>query len=150
VTESQFDILRAAECVPETPALPHQDDHHELVKKGVELIMSTEKTVGGQLGRPSGARFRVYERLKRYVEDNRGTFFVTQELLKAIDDIYRFPLREVAKDILNRQLRSGIRDFQLAELVVSLRSDDRLCIVEEEQQEQEPKIICSLGLAQQK
>lgn len=122
-------------------------NYHELVKKGVELILSAEKTIGGQLGRPSGARFRTYERLKRFVEDNRGTFFVTQEILRAIDDVYRYPLREVAKDILNRQLRSGIQDQQLAELVVSLRAEDRLCIVEEEPEEQELKIICSLGLA---
>lgn len=119
-----------------------------MVKKGVELILSAEKTIGGQLGRPSGARFRTYEWLKRFVDDNGGTLFVTQELLRTIDDVYRYPLREVAKDILNRQLRSGIQDQQLAELVVSLRAEDRLCIVEEEPEEQEPKIICSLGLAE--
>lgn len=147
VTESQLEILKAAECSPTTPAQPRQEDHHDLVKKGVELILTTEKAVGGQLGRPSGARFRTYERLKRFVDDNQGTLFVTQELLRAIDEIYRFPLREVAKDVLNRQLRSGIQDFQLAELVISLRAEDRLCIVEEAQEEQEPKIICSLGLS---
>lgn len=147
VTESQLEILKAAECSPNTPAQPLQEIHHDLVRKGVELILTTEKAVGGQLGRPSGARFRVYERLKRFVDDNQGTLFVTQELLRAIDDIYRFPLREVAKDILNRQLRSGIQDFQLSELVTSLRADDRLCIIEEETEEQEPKIICSLGLS---
>jgi Helicase conserved C-terminal domain len=147
VTESQLEILKAAECAPNTPAQQRQENHHDLVRKGVELILTTEKAVGGQLGRPSGARFRTYERLKRFVDDNQGTLFVNQELLRSIDDIYRYPLREVAKDILNRQLRSGIQDYQLAELVVSLRAEDRLCIIEEEQEEQEPKIICSLGLS---
>jgi len=33
--------------------------------------------------------------------------------------------------LLNRQLRSGISN-QLSELVVALRTDDRLCIVSEE------------------
>ena len=102
--------------------------------------------MGGQLGRPSGARFRTYERLKRFVEQNQGTFWVTQELYRAIDEIFRHPLREGARDVLNRQLKSGIDDQQLAELVVSLRAEDRLCIVEEEAQAQEPMIICSLGL----
>jgi hypothetical protein len=46
----------------------------------------------------------------------------------------------------HRQIRSGIQDQQLAELVVSLRGDERLCMVEELIEEQEPKIICSLGL----
>jgi superfamily II DNA or RNA helicase len=150
VTESQFEILKKAECAPNTPALPRQEKHHELVKRGVELIVSEEKTAGGQLGRPSGARFRTYERLKGFADHNQGTLWVTQELLQAIDDIYRYPLREVAKDILNRQLRSGIQDQQLAELVVSLRAEDRLCVIGEEQETQEPQIICSLGLTSPK
>lgn len=146
VSESQFEILRAAECAPNTPTLPRQEAHHDLVRKGVERIMVEEQAVGGQLGRPSGARFRTYERLKRFVDHNQGTFWVTQELLRAVDEIYRYPLRESAKDTLNRQLRSGIEDHQLAELVVTLRAEDRLCIVEEEAQAQEPQIICSMGL----
>jgi hypothetical protein len=52
-----------------------------------------------------------------------------------------------AKATLNRLLRSGIQDFQLAELVVTLRSEDRLCIITEEQEEKDPQIICSLGLS---
>ena len=53
-TESQFAILRAAECTPETPALPRQENHHQLVQTAVQLILNEEKSVGGQLGRPSG------------------------------------------------------------------------------------------------
>ncbi len=146
VTESQFAILRAAECAPHTPALPRRPDHHELVQKAVELIAEEEKSVGGQLGRPSGARFRTYERLKRYAEEIKGTLFESQDLLRAIDEIYRHPLHESAVDALNRQLRSGIADETLAQLVIALRSDDRLCRIHEDAQEGEPKIICSLGL----
>jgi hypothetical protein len=146
VTESQLEILRAAECAPETPATAKRENHHELVRQGVERIVKNEQATGGQLGNPSSARFRVYERLKNFIEQNKGTLFVTQELTRAVDDIYHYPVREVAKDTLNRQLKSGIQDFQLAELVVSLRGEERLCIVEEEVEEQDPKIICSLGL----
>jgi len=147
VTESQFAILKAAECALNTPALPRQDDHHALVEKAVELIVTEEKTVGGQLGRPSSARFRAYERLKRYAEQVKGTLFESQETLRAIDDIYRYPLRPTAIDTLNRQLRSGITDDDLAKLVVALRDEDRLCLVHEEEQTHEPRIICSLGLS---
>ena len=73
-------------------------------------------------------------------------FFDNPELLKAVDDIYRYPLRQTAADTLNRQLRAGVSDEDLAELVVALRGEDRLCLVEEERQAQEPQIICSLGL----
>jgi len=148
VTQSQFEILRAAECLPDTPALPRQDRHHTLVKKGVELIVAEEKTVGGQLGRPSGARFRTYERLKRYADQIKGTLFDTPQLAKTIEEIYRFPLRQSATDTLNRQLRSGISDDKLTDLVIALRDDDRLCIVHEEEQSHEPQIICSLGLSE--
>jgi superfamily II DNA or RNA helicase len=147
VTQSQFEILKAAECLPDTPASPRQENHHQLVRKGGEFVVAEEKTVGGQLGRPSGARFRTYERLKRYAEQIKGMLFDTPQLAKTIEEIYRFPLRQSATDTLNRQLRSGISDEKLAELVMALRDDDRLCIVHEEEQTHEPRIICSLGLA---
>jgi hypothetical protein len=90
---------------------------------------------------------RTYERLKQYAESMQGTLFPpSPELLAAIDEIYRYPLRESAKDTLNRQLRSGIDNEQLAQLVVDLRADDRLCMVQDEMEQQEPQIICSMGL----
>lgn len=146
VTQSQLAILRIAACDQDTPAMPRDFQHHELVEKGANLIVEDEKRVGGQLGRPSGARFRTYERLKRYAEQVKGTLFESADLLRAIDEIYRYPLRQSATDTLNRQLKSGIGDEQLAELVVGLRLDDRLCLVNEEDEEREPQIICSLGL----
>lgn len=146
ITESQFDILRAAECAPTTPAQPRQENHHTLVRKGVEHVVAEEKTVGGTLGRPSGARFRTYERLKRYAEQVKGSLFDSPELTKAIEEIYRYPLRQSATDTLNRQLRAGIDDEKLAELVNALREEDRLCIIHEEEQSHEPQIICSMGL----
>ncbi|MDJ0617512.1 MAG: helicase-related protein [Calothrix sp. MO_192.B10] len=146
VSQSQLAVLKMAMCEENTPAIPRDKQHHELVKKGAELLAEEEKNTGGQLGRKSGARFRTYEKLKEYVRDKKGTLFVTEELLKAISDIYRYPLRQSAIDTLNRQLRSGISNQQLAELVVSLRMDDRLCIVSEEVEKREPQIICSLGL----
>jgi Helicase conserved C-terminal domain/PLD-like domain/SNF2-related domain len=147
VTESQLAILKAAECTPETRALPRQGRHHELVETGVHHMVQEEKSIGGQLGRPSGARFRVYERLKAYATHIQGTLFATQELAKAIDEIYRYPLQQSAADTLNRQLRSGVSDQQLADLVTALRSEARLCRIEEEVEAQEPQIICSLGLS---
>ncbi len=86
-------------------------------------------------------------RLKRYAEEVRGTLFDSQSLIRAIEDIYSFPLRQVAVDTLNRQLRSGIQDDELARRVVELREEGRLCVIHEEDETQEPHIICSLGLA---
>ena len=147
VTESQFAILQAAACEPDTLALPPLENHHDLVRKGTELMITEERSIGGGLGRPSGARFRTYQRLTQYAEEERGTIFDTSELRRSIEDIYRYPLRQGATDILNRQLRSGISNRGLAELVIDLRDDDRLCIVQAETETREPQIICSLGLS---
>jgi superfamily II DNA or RNA helicase len=147
VTESQFEILKAAECSADTPPLERQPNHHDLVRKAVEFVVSEEKSVGGQLGRPSGARFRTYERLKRYADQVKDTLFQSPELLKAIEEIYRFPLRQSATDTVNRQLRAGIPDDKLADLILALRDDGRLCLIQEDEQSAEPQIICSLGLS---
>lgn len=146
VTESQFAILKAAECRPNTPALPRSEKHHELVAKGVSQIVTDEQSIGGQLGRPSGARFKTYERLKRYQAEIKDTVFDTAEFRRTIDDIYRLPLREAAKDALNRLLRTGATDQTLAELAMNLREDDKLCVSAEAPEQREPQIICSLGL----
>ena len=146
VTESQFAILRAAACQPNTEAIQPLPEHHRLVQRGAEMMIAEAPSIGGGLGRPSGARFQTYERLKRYADDVRGELFDIPELKRAIDEIYRFPLRQAATDALNRQLRSGIDDRMLAELVIALRDEDSLCIVEGEREAREPQIICSLGL----
>ena len=146
MTESQFAVLRAAECLPTTPAVQRAENHHELVQRATQLIATEEKTVGGQLGRPAGARFRTYERLKRYAEDVSGTIFSSSELLSALNEIYQYPLRQFATDSLNRQLKSGVSDSTLATLVLALREEGRLCSVHDAATEAEPQIVCSLGL----
>ncbi len=146
ITESQLAILRAAECKADTPALPKQTEHHNLVQKAVTLALKETTQVGGQLGRPSGARFRTYERLKNFAERVQGQLWDTVELRRMVEEIYKFPLRQTAVDTLNRQLRADITDEDLAKLCLDLRKDDRLCQISDENERQEPKIICSLGL----
>lgn len=146
VTESQFAILQAAACQPDTAALSPLEEHHRLVEEAARLIVSEERSVGGQLGRPSGARFRTYERLKDYASEVEGTLLETRALRQVIENIYRYPLRQTATDTLNRQLRSGVSNEDLAELVIDLWETERLCIIEEERQTREPQIVCSLGL----
>ena len=118
----------------------------------MEHIHEEEKSFGGALGRPSGARFKTYERLMRYRQslgENRD-MFVTDEYVsrldRALEEIYRHPLYQAAIDALNRHLKAGMDDHKLAELVLSLREDSRLCSIEAEQEKRDPKLICSLGL----
>jgi hypothetical protein len=144
VTQSQLTILRMAECESTTPAAQRLESHHDLVKQGVDHLISEETNVGGQLGRTSGSRSRTYERLMRYRD--KYPLFVTEKLEKAIEEIYRYPLWPTTIDILNRQLRSGISDADLAKLVIALREDERLCIVQDSEQKDDAQIICSMGL----
>jgi superfamily II DNA helicase RecQ len=148
VTQSQLTILRSAACHPQTPPIPLHPQHHQLVQKGTELIAEEETHSGGHLGRMTGAKFKTYERLKRYAQDSSDNLFPPEVFNQAIAQLYHYPLRQSALDRLNRCLRTGISDQQLADLVVSLYQDDRLCIVHEEETNQEPQIICSLGLFQ--
>jgi len=147
VTESQLEILRAAACTPDAAALPRLPNHHELVVQAVEALVEQEQSAGGNLGRPSGPRARTYERLKRLADQRKRTLFPDTELELALDDIYRRPLKEPAYDSLRRQLKSGIGDDDLAELVKILRSEGKLVQDDEEAARREPQIICSLGLA---
>ena len=148
VTQSQFEILKAVKCLPGEKPVQRIEKHHELVKFGVEHIRENEDKIGGQLGRKNGARYKIYMRLTRYVQANEGTLFASDELKRAVDDIYKYPLQEFARNAINRQIKAGVSDENLVKLVLSLKEDDKLSIINESESDfdKNPKIICSLGL----
>lgn len=147
VTQSQFTILKALKCEPDEASLPKRDYHHDLVSAAIRHIKKVEYTIGGQLGKKSGARYRAYMRLSRHIEAHKDTLFVTEELKRGVEDIYNYPLREYARETINRQLKMGISDEELGTLIVSLRDEGKLSIKDEEDIiHKEPKIICSMGI----
>lgn len=146
VTESQFTILRAAECPADTRAVARAENHHDLVALGLQLAVVQDKSVGGGLGRPSSPRRRAYERLKRYSMGQMNTLFRDPELERALDDIYQRPLLETSADLLNRLMRSGVNDEELAQAVKSLREEGRLTYAEDDVALREPRVVCSMGL----
>ena len=146
VTESLLAILRAAECPPDTPARPHHASHHDLVQAGIRMIVQEQKSVGGQLGPASGVRRRTYDLLKKIAETATGTFFDSDKLEKAVQEIFNYPLQGAARDTLNRQLKSSISHKDLVNLVLNLRDENRLCQIQDDTQRQEPLIICSMGI----
>lgn len=152
VTQSPLRILHAARCEPDTPALPHHATHHALVAEGAKRMLAEAVSPTGGLGKRTGARYRVYTRLKAYAEayagGKQGDLFGSRDLALAIDEILRFPLREGATGVLNRFLRSGPSDAELTELVIELRDRGELCVIEDGEPRREARILCSLGLAE--
>ena len=149
VTESQFAVLRAAECAPGTPPMPRLENHHDLVANGLHLATAQDKAVGGGLGRPSSPRRRAYERLKPYAGEQMKTLFRDEELERALDDMYQRPLLETSSDLLNRLMRSGVNEEELAGAVKSLREEGRLTYAEDDATLREPRVVCSMGLIAQ-
>ena len=150
VTESLVRIFRQAKCTAETPALPRRADHHILVSRATKIVEEERKdTKAGQLGSRRGARYRAYEMLQDYLRHREGDLFLTDQVRAAIQAIYDHPLTTEAVDKLNRQLRSNISDDDLANLVTALHRDDRLVVVNlHDEPRKEPRILCSLGLAE--
>ena len=66
---------------------------------------------------------------------------------KELDDIYKYPLCEHARDVLGRLLKSSAVDTEFAEAIITLKDDNRLCISDNNQVDYKPvQIICSLGM----
>jgi superfamily II DNA or RNA helicase len=153
VAQSPLAVLRAATCEPDTPSAPRLPEHHDLVKTAVQQLAQEAQSGVGALGRTTGVRYKVYARLKGHYDELQAKtpLFASEDLAKVIDLIYRYQPREAAKDIFNRQLRTGISDADLADLAIALWHDDRLCQIpqgKDESTDPEPLIICSMGLTE--
>ena len=146
VTMSQYAILRAAECNKATPLLPRIAAHHELVKQGVDFMVKQEHSTGGQLGKPSGARHKLYMLLKNYINRNQNTLLDIPSIRVMLDEVYRCPLKESAKDTINRLFKTGTAEQTIVEIALSLREEAKLCLLQDAPETHEPKLICSMGL----
>ena len=147
VTQSHFEILKALKCSIDEPALKRSEKHHDLVTKAVKYIHDTQTKIGGQLGKTSKPRYRVYMRIDAWLQKNKNSLFNTDELKRTHEDLYNYPLLEYAEEVINRELKSGINDEQLIDLVIGLREQGSLSIKDDKERIiKEPRIICSMGL----
>ncbi len=149
VSDAADRVLDAAACGPNTPGLTHRPEHHALVEKAVKRLAEDRPADAGTLGSRRNVKFRVYERLKAYLDENDGGLFATPELRSAVDALFRRPLRESARGTLNRVMRDKIDGDDLAELVLRLHDDGKLCVAGtgDAGVTGRPQIVCSLGLA---
>ncbi len=148
ITQSQFAILNAAACSIDTPRAPRSENHHELISQNMTRIHQMDSHVGGQLGKKNSTRYQIYHRLKTYCEFYAGDIFLDENVKKAIDDIYKHPLHEMARESLSRQLKTGTNDVNLVDLVLHLREESKLSRFAYKNNDEtfEPSVICSLGI----
>ncbi|MFA5228685.1 MAG: helicase-related protein [Candidatus Paceibacterota bacterium] len=148
ITYSQSLILKILSCPLDEPALARLENHHDLVAQSIDQINTQEIKVSGTLGKRFSTKYRVYTMLEAFCKEPSNGLFVTDDLKLAMDDIYNYPLQENARILLNRQLKKGVPAMEIVELVVELRNEEELSIKKNEQEtrDNEPQIICSMGL----
>jgi Helicase conserved C-terminal domain/PLD-like domain len=148
VSESPRAILELAACAPDTPALPRAENHHELVAQATEAVIKEQPAMTGALGSRSGPKYKAYHRLKDYWASVEGTLFAKplEALPRALEEMLKGHLTEYARDTLSRELRQGLPPEHLAQLVLVLRNENRLVLLDDSTPPPPPQIICSLGL----
>lgn len=147
ISQSIVAILNAAACSPETPALSRRPDHHDLTARAVDNAVAEVTNLGGQLGSLRSTRRKLYERLRAFREELVSAYRDTSRLDGALNAIFRSPLTEAARETIGRQLRLGIPDTSLTDVVLQLAEDGRLTRVPEDTSETpQPTIVCSIGL----
>lgn len=124
------------------------DSHHEIVSKSISMMQQQEVRTSGILGSRFSTKYRLYTLLDGYCKSEQNSLFFKDEIKLATDDIYNYPLYENAKYILGQQLKKGARIDDIVDMVIELRKNDELCIInEEEAMQRDPQIICSMGLS---
>ena len=146
ITESPLEILQTAQCAPDTPSAPRLPQHNELVGKALEIAAQDQNRVGGQLGSRGSVRRKTYDRLKALHARTANSLFRPADLDKVLDEIYRYPLKSSAQDLLSRRIRERVDDDTLAKLAIDLRSENQLCNITEDPNNLTPRIICSMGI----
>jgi superfamily II DNA/RNA helicase len=166
VSQSLSAIFRTIACSPDTPALERAENHHELVARCVQIATQEQATPGGQLGSLRSMRRKLWERLNSTANTykrtrisarrapilSRGTACLSSEQQQQLDAvlnlIWRYPLKSSAQEAISRQMRLGISDSDLLNLVARRAEEGSLCEVTQEETSEppEPQIICSLGL----
>lgn len=147
ITQSQYTILKAVACEYNCPVEERINEHHDLVKNAINLISTDEYSGMGTLGRKTGIRYKSYMKISRFIEEHAEEIDDVDKFKRVLDEIYKYPLCERARDVLSRQLKAEVTDEEFSEAALLLKEDDRLVISDESESEYKPtQIICSMGM----
>lgn len=151
LSQSQNRILSAMACNADTPATHPLDNHHELVTQAVKKTAQlSTNNIGGILGNRFSTRYRIIKLLEQAYSNGSIDLFITQETKKTlklvIDDIYNYRFVESSKTMLGQMLRRSSSNEDIVEQVIELWRAGNLCHIEENDNNREPRIVCSMGL----
>ncbi|MCF0168635.1 MAG: SWF/SNF helicase family protein [Bacteroidales bacterium] len=144
VTQSQLTILKAMACDAKTPSVEPLERHHDMVDRALSAVSEMNFKTSGVLGSRFSTKYKVVTMMEKYMEQN--PIFATPELKEAIDQIYNYPMREQSKFTLGQMLKRGDLAEAFAEYLIEMYNANQLCIIAEEQDGKEARVICSLGL----
>jgi hypothetical protein len=83
----------------------------------------------------------------QYDEDGRRRFPVRYDLVGFTGSGLAHANWKPFGDIVPERAARLIREQKMGPAIIVFLDDDRLCVVQEDEQSDEPQIICSLGLA---
>lgn len=144
VTQSQLAILKAMACDKNTPSIEPHERHHDMVDRALSAVSEMNFKTSGVLGSRFSTKYKVVTMMETFMEQN--PLFATPELKEAIDQIYNYPMREQTKFTLGQMLKRGDMIDDFSEYLVEMYNANQLCIVAEEQEGKEARVICSMGL----
>lgn len=148
ISNSHFRILKAASCNADTQAVEKLKNHHDIVAETVKNAELNSIDKSKSLLTKRSTAYKVLTRLEKYYNKTRDGMFPEEKLKDAIGELHKFHLKDSARDIFNRQLKNAIQDENLKILFMKLYEDEKLFIKpdKEEDAENAPSLICSLGL----
>ena len=144
ITQSQLKILQAMSCDANVPCLKPLDNHHDLVDKALSIVSEMNYKTSGVLGSRFSTKYKVVTMLETYMQQN--PVFATVELKEAIDQLYNFPMRENTKYTLGQMLKRGDMVDAFSDYLVEMYKANQLCVVSDDSEGKEARIICSLGI----
>jgi len=147
VTSNPVSVLKVAACAPDTTGLPRPEHHHDTIRMAFERVRSAEadESQVSSLGAPTTVRRRVFTRLRPLLSAPILGIDV-DAFSRAMESLHRHPLLSSAAHTISQALRTRASDQELAALVVSLSSDERLVLPRSTAESRKTEIICSMAL----
>ena len=148
VSKSPTRIFRALACEKNTAREQPLKNHHALVAKALGEIQESVNAGTGILGSHSSTKYKVFSLLSDRLKENPLPL-LELNLKAAVDQVYAYPLRELAKQKLGRMFQNHTSADDMIQTILAMHRDNELCLVPEENEGMPvtARIICSMGLS---